>query len=114
VRQPDLQGVWDFRTITPLERSEQLGTKAFFTAEEAAKYYGITVQKWKKISHQEMLNETGTDCCTIWGVLGVPMQAPKHARPEPRARLIAKTVKRIARFMFLSSFSRGGPYPKLL
>src|ERR1700686_1883618 len=36
--QPDLQGVWDFRTITPLERSEKLGTKAFFTAEEAAKY----------------------------------------------------------------------------
>ena len=36
--QPDLQGVWDFRTITPLERSKELGTKAFFTAEEAAKY----------------------------------------------------------------------------
>src|SRR5260370_28010088 len=36
--QPDLQGIWDFRTITPLERSEELGTKAFFTAEEAAKY----------------------------------------------------------------------------
>src|SRR5713101_7539764 len=36
--QPDLQGVWDFRTITPLERSEELETKAFFTAEEAAKY----------------------------------------------------------------------------
>ncbi|HEY6340362.1 MAG TPA: hypothetical protein VIY49_02625 [Bryobacteraceae bacterium] len=35
---PDLQGVWDFRTITPLERSKELGTKAFFTAEEAAKY----------------------------------------------------------------------------
>ena len=36
--QPDLQGVWDFRTITPLERSKELGTKAFFTAEEAEKY----------------------------------------------------------------------------
>ena len=36
--QPDLQGIWDFRTITPLERSEELGTKAFFTTEEAAKY----------------------------------------------------------------------------
>ena len=32
---PDLEGVWDFRTITPLERSKELGTKAFFTAEEA-------------------------------------------------------------------------------
>ena len=33
---PDLQGVWDFRTITPLERPEALGDKAFLTAEEAA------------------------------------------------------------------------------
>jgi hypothetical protein len=33
---PDLQGVWDFRTITPMERPRELGDKAFFTAEEAA------------------------------------------------------------------------------
>src|SRR5215475_2690819 len=33
---PDLQGVWDFRTITPLERPRELGEKAFFTDEEAA------------------------------------------------------------------------------
>jgi len=36
--QPDLQGVWDYRTITPLERPKELGSKDFFTAEEAAKY----------------------------------------------------------------------------
>jgi hypothetical protein len=36
--QPDLQGVWDFRTITPLERPRALGTKAFFTDEEAANF----------------------------------------------------------------------------
>jgi hypothetical protein len=36
--QPDLQGVWDFRTITPLERPKALGTKAFFTEEEAANF----------------------------------------------------------------------------
>ena len=33
---PDLQGVWDFKTITPMERPHELGTKEFFTAEEAA------------------------------------------------------------------------------
>ena len=33
---PDLQGVWDFRTITPLQRPEDLGDKAFLTVEEAA------------------------------------------------------------------------------
>jgi hypothetical protein len=36
--QPDLQGVWDYRTITPLERPRELGTKEFFTAEEAQKF----------------------------------------------------------------------------
>ncbi|MCY4510534.1 MAG: hypothetical protein OXG35_26780, partial [Acidobacteria bacterium] len=33
---PDLQGIWDFRTITPLERPEDLGDQAFYTPEEAA------------------------------------------------------------------------------
>ena len=38
---PDLQGVWDFRTITPLQRPEDLGDKAFLTEEEAAqRLYG--------------------------------------------------------------------------
>ena len=36
--QPDLQGVWDYRTITPLERPIALGEKQFFTAEEAANF----------------------------------------------------------------------------
>ncbi len=31
---PDFQGNWDFRTLTPLERPEELGDKAVFTAEE--------------------------------------------------------------------------------
>jgi len=34
--QPDLRGIWDFRTITPLQRSEEFGDKAFLTEEEAA------------------------------------------------------------------------------
>jgi len=34
----DLQGIWDFGTITPLERPRSLGTKAFFSEEEAANY----------------------------------------------------------------------------
>ena len=34
---PDLQGVWDFRTLTPLQRPEDLADKAVLAAEEAAK-----------------------------------------------------------------------------
>ena len=33
---PDLSGVWDFRTITPLERPIELADKAVLTEEEAA------------------------------------------------------------------------------
>lgn len=35
---PDLGGVWDFRTVTPLERPAELGNKAYFTDEEAAEF----------------------------------------------------------------------------
>ena len=38
---PDLQGVWDFRTITPMERPEDLAGKEFLTAEEAAEIEDI-------------------------------------------------------------------------
>ena len=33
---PDLQGVWDYRTLTPLERPEDLADQAFLTDEERA------------------------------------------------------------------------------
>ena len=33
---PDLQGIWDFKTATPLERPEDRGEQAFLTEEEAA------------------------------------------------------------------------------
>ena len=33
---PDLQGVWDFRTITPMERPEDRADQEFLTADEAA------------------------------------------------------------------------------
>ena len=35
---PDLQGVWNFSTATPMERPEELADKATLTAEEAAEW----------------------------------------------------------------------------
>ncbi|MEQ1869298.1 MAG: hypothetical protein ABL961_04685, partial [Vicinamibacterales bacterium] len=35
---PDLNGVWSYATITPLERPADLGDKAVLTMEEAAEY----------------------------------------------------------------------------
>jgi hypothetical protein len=36
----DLQGVWDYRTITPLERRPELGDREFYTDEEVAELEG--------------------------------------------------------------------------
>src|SRR5712692_4304414 len=36
--QPDLQGIWDFATITPLERPKELAGKEVLTEEEAADF----------------------------------------------------------------------------
>jgi hypothetical protein len=33
---PDMQGVWDFATRTPLQRPRELATKSFLTEEEAS------------------------------------------------------------------------------
>ena len=42
---PDLQGIWDFRTITPLERPEELAGKEFLTVEEAALFERDTLAR---------------------------------------------------------------------
>jgi hypothetical protein len=42
---PDLQGIWDFRTITPLERPDNLAGKEFLTEQEAAKLEKAVVDR---------------------------------------------------------------------
>src|SRR5687768_9857626 len=37
---PDLQGTWDYRTITPLERPREFGEREFYTDEEVARLEG--------------------------------------------------------------------------
>jgi hypothetical protein len=43
--QPDLQGLWNTVTITPLERPRDLAGKEYFTAEEAAAYEKRLVER---------------------------------------------------------------------
>ena len=47
---PDLQGVWDFRTITPLQRPEDLGDRDFLTEEEAANLEQQTVERNEELT----------------------------------------------------------------
>lgn len=50
---PDLQGVWDYRTLTPLERPEELGDKAYLTEEEAAELERETLARNEFLLHRE-------------------------------------------------------------
>ncbi len=53
---PDLQGIWDFRTITPLQRPEQYGDREFLSPEEAEEF---------EAARQEALNRDNfTDTST--------------------------------------------------
>lgn len=42
---PDLQGVWDYRTITPLERRPEMGDRKFYTEEEVAQLEGRAARR---------------------------------------------------------------------
>ena len=45
---PDLMGIWDFRTMTPLQRPAELAGKARLTSEEAAAYEAERVARLDK------------------------------------------------------------------
>lgn len=42
---PDLQGVWDYRTITPLQRDREMGDRAYYTEEEIAELEGRAAER---------------------------------------------------------------------
>ena len=50
---PDLQGVWDFRSITPMERPDQLADKEFLTEEEAANLEQATLARNENLANRE-------------------------------------------------------------
>ena len=51
---PDLQGVWDYRTITPMQRPLELGTKEFFASDEEA-------AAWEKIENRRQDRDAEDD-----------------------------------------------------
>jgi hypothetical protein len=65
---PDLQGVWDYRTITPMERRPELGDRAYYTDEEVAQLEGRAARRMDKppdestpvgLVHAEYLTDPG-------------------------------------------------------
>src|SRR5882672_2098275 len=66
---PDLQGVWDYRTITPMERRPELGDREFYTEDEVAQLEGRAARRMDKppdpnapntnLVHAEYLTDPG-------------------------------------------------------
>ncbi len=61
---PDLQGTWDFRSITPLQRPEELANKEFLTASEAAQLERDAVER------NRFLDERPAERTTVGGDVG--------------------------------------------
>ncbi len=50
---PDLEGTWDFRTVTPLERPAEFAGKATLTAKEAAEYEARMLKERNADTHPD-------------------------------------------------------------
>ncbi|MCY4600066.1 MAG: hypothetical protein OXF27_09120 [Acidobacteria bacterium] len=56
---PDLQGVWDFRTLTPMERPEDLVQKDVYTEEEAADFEARRLAEFAAMDEEEPADIVG-------------------------------------------------------
>ena len=81
---PDLQGVWDYRTMTPLERPTSLADKAFFTAEEAATYERESVARRDK----DRRTEDGLSRIEASGTPAIYRQPAREGEGETDARAL--------------------------
>ena len=59
--QPDLQGIWDFRTLTPLQRPEHLAEREFLTQEEAATLEQEAVDQNTQLANRPAERTTASD-----------------------------------------------------
>ena len=71
--QPDLQGVWTFRTITPLQRPRRLADQEFLSEEEAAKLEQAAIDRKIRLANRPArLTEVDPSGNVDRGVDGAP------------------------------------------
>ncbi|HCV27006.1 MAG TPA: hypothetical protein DGB32_01640 [Dehalococcoidia bacterium] len=64
---PDLQGVWDFRTLTPLQRPENRGDQLVLTEEEVAE---IEQRSAQQVVEADLPSEIRTEPLPVGGAVG--------------------------------------------
>lgn len=105
---PDLQGIWNNTTITPLERPRDLGDKAFFTAEEQAAYEQRVLARREKSSDA---NDTVADPSVWWeqGTKAVKTQRTSMVIDPPDGRIPPLTPAAQKRMADLRAETRRHP-----
>ena len=63
---PDLQGTWDYRTITPLERPAQYGTREYLTPEEVKTLEDRAGKRMDEPPSDDQPNQAGTIHAAYW------------------------------------------------
>jgi hypothetical protein len=109
---PDMQGVWSYATITPLERPNDLAGKAFLTAEEAAAYEKRLLALGNKdVRPDDPLNDVSAAYNDFWWDRGTNLVGTRRTSlivdpadgklppltPEGRQRAAARMEARRAR-----------------
>ena len=86
---PELGGVWDYRTITPLERPEQFADKPVLTEEEAAAFERERVEWQTNIDAADgpSPNAIHTRVFLDWGTNTVPDRRSSLIIDPPNGRL---------------------------
>lgn len=77
---PDLQGIWDFRTLTPLERPVEFGDKAVFSAEEAERFRQQEILSHDVDKQRDIPAEFDVEGAynTFWWDFGTEMNADRR------------------------------------
>ncbi len=99
--QPDFQGIWDFRTLTPFQRPKELGSKAFFTVEEQAAFKSKTIDVLNvdKSRKKKTISDVETAYNNFWFDYGTSMSEDRRTSliiDPPNGRLPALTDEGMA------------------
>ena len=96
---PDLGGVWDYRTITPLERPEKYEDRAFLTEEEVAELEQGAEDRERAADEAparraEAIEEDGNPLFVVWCCNRFWLDYGTQAQETRRTSLIIRPTER--------------------
>jgi hypothetical protein len=96
---PDLQGIWTNKSVTPFERPVELGTKAYFTADEAKAFMAKARERGDRDVRTEDVRDVLNAYNEVWWDSGskvLPNMRTSIVTDPPNGRIPALTPERQA------------------